>query len=109
MCHSVYGTVVPNNKNPPKISSLDLISRVFFQTNLHLFPFPEISFILNICQTVAGISMILQFHDFLHLILGGFLTFGSTVCHSAQIVLANVSKPAQDRQYNSWAIVDSGT
>ena len=31
---------------------------------------------LNICQTVEGISVILQFDEFLYLILGGFLTFG---------------------------------
>ena len=35
--------------------------------NLHLFPFPGMSILLNICQTVADINMILQFHDFLNL------------------------------------------
>ena len=34
------------------------------------------SFILKICQTVAGIRRVCQFHDFENLILGGFLTFG---------------------------------
>ena len=34
------------------------------------------SFILKICQIVADISMVRQFHDFFNLILGGFLTFG---------------------------------
>ena len=31
------------------------------------------------CQTVADISKINQFHDFLSLIFGGFLQFGPTV------------------------------
>jgi hypothetical protein len=37
------------------------------------------SFMHKTCQTVAGISMDHQFHDFLNLILIGFLKFGPTV------------------------------
>ena len=36
-------------------------------------------FVLKKCQTVAGISMTSEFHDFLDLIFGGFLPFGITV------------------------------
>ena len=36
-------------------------------------------FVLKKCQTVAGISMTSEFHDFLDLIFGGFLPFGTTV------------------------------
>ena len=39
-------------------------------------------FIFKICQIVAGTSVIRQFHEFFNLIFGGFLTFGTTVCHS---------------------------
>ena len=33
----------------------------------------------SLCQTVAGISMISQFHEFLSQIFGGFLKFDLTV------------------------------
>ena len=36
-------------------------------------------YILKICQTFPGISMINQFHEFLDLIFGGFLPFGPIV------------------------------
>ena len=36
-------------------------------------------FIFKICQTVTGISMISQFHEFFNLIFGGFLSLGQTV------------------------------
>jgi len=49
-----------------KKSSLDVISRFFLKLNfkiLTLFPFIACNFELKICQTVAGISMIIsQFH-----------------------------------------------
>jgi hypothetical protein len=54
-------------KTRQKMSSLDVISRVFpsrFQQNLIYFRFWGMSFILIICQTVAGISVVRQFHDF---------------------------------------------
>ena len=57
----------------------------FFQqisANLHIFPCQGMSFILKICQIVAGVSTVHQFHDFLNLILGGFLTFGPTADRS---------------------------
>ena len=47
--------------------------------NLHTFPFPGMGFTLKICQTVACISMMRQFHEFFELNFGGFLKFGSTV------------------------------
>ena len=42
----------------------------------------SVNFIFKTCQIVAGTSMTHQFHGFFNLILGGFLTFGTTVCHS---------------------------
>ena len=54
-------------KTRHKISSLDVISLVFpgrFQQIYIYFRFRRISFILKICQTVAGLSMVRQFHDF---------------------------------------------
>ena len=38
-----------------------------------------ISFTFKIRQIVAGISITSQFHEFIYLIIGGFLQFGSTV------------------------------
>ena len=55
-----------------------MISRVFPNKFLQIyiyFCFWRMSFILKICQPVACISMVHQFHDFLNLILGGFLSF----------------------------------
>jgi hypothetical protein len=61
-------TVVPNGQNPPKISSLVVIWRVFpskFQ-QIHMISVSGhcICFVLNICQTGAGITMTNQFHEF---------------------------------------------
>ena len=53
-------------KTRHKISSLDVISRVFpsrFQQIYIYFRFRRASFILKICQTVADISMVCQFHE----------------------------------------------
>ena len=55
-------------KTRHKISSLDVISRVFpsrFQQVYIYFRFRWTSFILKICQTVADLSMVCQFHEFL--------------------------------------------
>ena len=55
-------------KTRQKMSSLDVISRVFSRRCQQIyiyFRFRGMSFILKICQTVAGISMVRQFHDFL--------------------------------------------
>ena len=61
-------------KTRHKMSSLDVISRVFpsrYQQNHIYFCFREMSFILKICQTVAGLSIVRQFH-FWNLNFGGF-------------------------------------
>ena len=60
---------VPNGLNRPKISSLDVISRVFLvkfqQIHITFFSGHLMRFILfKIRQTVAGISLIRQFHEF---------------------------------------------
>ena len=55
-------------KTRHKISSIDVISRVFpskFQQIHIYFHFRGIRFTLRNCQTVAGISTVCQFHDFL--------------------------------------------
>ena len=49
------------------------------------------SFIFKICQTVAGIGITSQFHEFLNLIFGGFLSFGPTVLHPAPPLLVSSS------------------
>ena len=64
----------------PKISSLDVVSRVFlrkFQPN-HITSVSGhcMQIILKFCQTVADISMTSQFHEFLNHIFGGILQFG---------------------------------
>ena len=49
-------------------------------------------FIFKTCQIVAGTSMTHQFHEFFNLILGGFLTFGTTVrhcCHHLLLIYAS--------------------
>ena len=61
-------TVVSNGENPPKISSLDVISRVF-SSKFHQIYLINISghcirFTFKSCQTVAGISIATQFHEF---------------------------------------------
>ena len=57
-------TIVPNGQNPPKISSLDVISRIFpnklEQINLISLSGHDMHFIFKICQTVAAS----QFHEF---------------------------------------------
>ena len=84
ICH----TQVPNRSNPPKISSLELISRVFpckfQQIEIISVSGHQIHFILKICQTAPDISMISRFHDFFSPIYGGFLRFGSTAVISNQ-------------------------
>ena len=66
-----------------KISSIDVISRVFpskFQQIHIYFHFRGIRFTLRNCQTVAGIIVrSVNFTIFKNLIFGGFLTFGPTV------------------------------
>jgi hypothetical protein len=57
--------VVPFGPNPPKIRSIDVISRVF-TSKFHQIHIISISghcmhLLLKICQTVAGITMIGQF------------------------------------------------
>ena len=75
--------MVPNSYNPPKISSLDVISRIFsskFQqvhfilpTPVNLMPFIFKIFCLYIFQKYVN------FTNFLNLIFGGFLLFGPTM------------------------------
>ena len=62
-------TVVSNGENPPKISSLDVISRDFSSKfhQIHLINLSGhycLRFIFKSCQTVAVISIASQFHDF---------------------------------------------
>ena len=70
---------------PHKISSVDAISRVFprkFQQVSVLFPFPGMSLMIKICQTVSNISKYLwlvNFTSFIIRIFGGTLLFGPTV------------------------------
>ena len=47
------------------------------------------SFILKICQSVAGISMVRQFQDFFGLISGGFLTFGAAAVEAIKASAVN--------------------
>ena len=65
-------------QNPPKISSLNVVSRFIFKVILSRFtsfPFPvdACPSFSKMCQTVAGSSMTSQFHELLNLIFGGFL------------------------------------
>ena len=76
--------VVLKSKNPPKISSPEVISRVFtvkIQPIQIIFVY-FICFTFKNCQTVVDISRINQFPDFNNLIFGGFLQFGPTLCRS---------------------------
>ena len=76
-------------KNPPKISSLKVISRVFpfkFQHILITSVFGLcVRFTFKTCQIVAGISMIRQFHEIFILMFGGFLMLGPTMCRRPSI------------------------
>ena len=61
-------TIVPKISNPPKISLPDMISQIFpskFQ-QIHIITVSGgcVPFTLKIYQTVVGISMISQFHEF---------------------------------------------
>ena len=60
-------TVVPIAKSCHKISSINVISRVFLskfhQIDMY-FHFPRMSFTLKSCKIVAGISTVRQFHKF---------------------------------------------
>ena len=63
--------------------TLYVISRIFpskFQ-HLHIITFSGhfIHLMFKICQTVVGICMINQFHEFFSLIFGGFLQFRTCV------------------------------
>jgi hypothetical protein len=72
-------TVVPNCLNPPKISDLTNFSSKSYQTLIISVSAHFIHFISKIYQTVANISMINKFQDFLNQILGGFKQFGPHV------------------------------
>ena len=75
-----HPTVIPNGYNPPKISLLEAISRVFPSSKFQYIHIPSVSgdsrvcfTSFKICQIVAGTSVICQFHDFfLNLIFDGF-------------------------------------
>ena len=56
----------------------EFFSSKFQQIHINVRFRPFISF-TSLCQTVAGISMISQFHEFLSQIFGGFLKFDLTV------------------------------
>ena len=63
-------------KNPPKISSNNVVSRVFPCKFQH-FQIASVSshsvcFIFKTCQIIADTSMIRQFHEFFNLNFGGF-------------------------------------
>jgi len=62
-------TVVPNCLNPPRSEC-----HYFFQSVSVSGYFMRLD--SKVCQTVAGISIMSQFHEFLNLIFGGFLQFG---------------------------------
>ena len=64
------------------------------------------SFILKICQTVAGIRRVCQFHDFENLILGGFLTFGPSVLRSSGCSLHYLLRFSVLAEYNIIVPVD---
>ena len=65
-------TVVSNCPKPPKLSSLDVISRVFQQIHIISVTCHCIPFVFKICQSVADISRIRQLHEFFNLIFVGF-------------------------------------
>ena len=73
-------------KNPPKISSPKVISRVFPYNFQHILIASvsghSLRFTFKVCQIVAGISTISQFHEFLDLVFGGFLQYDPTVWRS---------------------------
>ena len=75
--HSGYKTLKPARNRFTSVCS-NVTSRVF-QSKFQNFRF-RMSFIFKTFQTVAGISMLRQFHRFfLSSISGGFLPFGRTV------------------------------
>ena len=66
-------------KSRHKISSFDVISRVFqnnFSKIYNYLRLREMSFILKSCRIVAGASTYDPFHEFLKSIFSGFLQFG---------------------------------
>ena len=76
-------TVVSNGENPPNLSSLDVISRVF-SSNFHQIHLIDVSghcirFTFKSCQIVAGISITSQFHDFFESHICFFLLCSPTV------------------------------
>ena len=81
ICH----TQVPNRSNPPKISSLELISRVFpckfQQIEIISVSGHQIHFILKICQSAPDISMISRFHDFFQSNLWRVFAIWHNCCH----------------------------
>ena len=67
-----HPTVISNCYNPPKISLLEVISRVFSSIKFQHIHVPSVSghsrvcfTSFKICQIVADTSVICQFHDFL--------------------------------------------
>ena len=82
---SVCRTVVQIGYNPPKLSSLDVISRFFSRqfSAVHMISGSGhwMSFIFKICQIVVDISVTSQFYEFFNPIFGGF-------SHLAQLSVA---------------------
>ena len=71
---------------PAKIDLPTVISRIF-QIKIQQIHLISVSghckcFIFKMCQNVAAICITSQFHEFLNLILGGFLSFETSVCRN---------------------------
>ena len=71
-------TVVPNVKNPPKVISRDFPSWKFLQI-LRTSVSGCLNYTFKICQTVAGTSMIRQFHEFF------WISFLADFCYLSQL------------------------
>ena len=76
-------------KNPPKISSPGMISRIF-PDRFQQFCIISVSgdcmhCMFKTCQVVVSISMTGQFHNFSYVIFGGILLFETSVCHVCHV------------------------
>ena len=96
-----WSTEVPNVKNPPKTSSLDVFLR-FFLSKFQQIQRISVSghfmhFIFKICQTVADTIMTSQFHEFFNQFLAGFchlvLPCGGQLVMNQRILLPPAPSP----------------
>ena len=101
-----HPTVIPNSYNPPTISLLEVISRVFPSNKIQHVHIPSVSghsfTSFKIGQIVAGTSVISQFHDFFKSNFWRVFCYVAQLWTARKIVCSFLARTDRKRSKATW-------